>query len=181
MINSGYSMHMYCDAHPHVPASYSGRGEAFGRTRREAHAEAKLQGARCLRMRNVMTYQKSPPRITGQGPLAQIRYGQIIVPLTELARSLGYALATHGSLLRDVDLVAIPWVPEAVPAPELARAFREWLEARFKFAQFGTNGHFPREYFENGCPGSKPHGRLGWAIHIGGVWVDLSVMPREEA
>lgn len=36
--------------------------------------------------------------------------------LCEAARACGYALAIHGTMQRDLDLVAVPWVDEALPA-----------------------------------------------------------------
>jgi hypothetical protein len=34
-------------------------------------------------------------------------------------------------------------------------------------------------YFMAGCPGGKPHQRLGWTFHLGGgPYIDLAVMPR---
>jgi hypothetical protein len=45
-----------------------------------------------------------------------------------VARSKGYALAVHGSLARDIDLVAVPWVEEAASAAELAEAVRAAAE-----------------------------------------------------
>jgi len=39
-------------------------------------------------------------------------YAACVYPeLAELCRDCGYALAVHGSLARDFDLIAIPWVP----------------------------------------------------------------------
>jgi len=36
-------------------------------------------------------------------------------------------------------------------------------------------------FFQNGCPGMKPHGRLCWSIHLGsGPVLDISVMPRTD-
>lgn len=81
------------------------------------------------------------------------------------AREYGYALTLHGSLARDLDVVAIPWTEGAVGAEELVEALRE------------TIGGWLAETEEN--PTSKPHGRLSWALHLGtGGYVDLGVMPR---
>ncbi len=82
--------------------------------------------------------------------------------LAEIARSHGYALAVHGSLARDLDLIAIPWVdnpgtPEAVIA-EITTTFA----AR-----------------EIGEVGKKPHGRLAYTLSIGfgHCAIDLQFMP----
>lgn len=107
-------------------------------------------------------------------------YERLIGPLREKARELGYALATHGSLKRDIDLIACPWTTEAVDARTLA-------EALLKTAAEHNNGlaflsrHEDGGYFWAGCPGAKPHGRLCWSIHLGGgPYIDLSVMPRTD-
>lgn len=106
------------------------------------------------------------------------RYGQIRVaktyakaihPLRAIARTLGYSIAVHGSIKRDIDLVAIPWTDEAVSAEELSEALRSEAEVICGFSPFGSDGPWPR---------LKPHGRMCWTIHINGTYIDLSVMPR---
>lgn len=104
-------------------------------------------------------------------------YVSMLPKLVRAAKAKGYALAVHGSLVRDLDLVAIPWTDEAAPALEVAQAIIE------------ASGGFVREpetkpAHPNGWPGArdptqKPHGRLAWSIHLGGgPYIDLSVMPR---
>ena len=105
-------------------------------------------------------------------------YEKLIEPLREKARELGYALAVHGTLKRDIDLIACPWIAEAVDARTLA-------ETLLKVAADHNGGlaflkpHEDDGFFWAGCPGNKPHGRLVWSIHLGGgPYLDLSVMPR---
>lgn len=91
--------------------------------------------------------------------------------LRAVARGLGYALAVHGSLARDLDIVAAPWVPEAAGAEDLADAIREAVNGAF-----GSTFHGVVE-----SKGSKPHGRRTWIVqtgHFAGPLIDLSVMPR---
>lgn len=38
-------------------------------------------------------------------------YAAMYSELSEFFRSRGYALAIHGSLIKDFDLIAVPWVP----------------------------------------------------------------------
>lgn len=86
-------------------------------------------------------------------------------PIKERAQELGYAIAIHGSLLRDIDLIACPWTETAVDAETLKDAVVKVV-----------NGFIPERQRE---PSQKPHGRLVWTIHIGGgSYIDLSVMPR---
>jgi hypothetical protein len=94
-------------------------------------------------------------------------YAAMLPALIETARPLGYALAVHGSLGRDFDLVAVPWVDDACAPLELAEALRECVGGYWK----------PRE--SNGVGGSKAHGRRCWSIHLGGgCYLDISIMPR---
>lgn len=104
-------------------------------------------------------------------------YERLIGPLRERARELGYAVGVHGTLKRDIDLIAVPWTDAAVDAETLAESLR--------LVAVALNGKADREcvgdeFHERGCPGMKPHGRLVWSFHLGGgPYIDLSVMPRE--
>lgn len=89
----------------------------------------------------------------------------LIAPLREVARRHGYALAVHGSLAYDIDLIACPWTATATSPEVLAIAIQDAVSA--------INGISMME-----GPDTKPHGRLAWAFHLGGgPYVDLSVMP----
>lgn len=97
-------------------------------------------------------------------------WADILIPvLREVARRHGYALAVHGSLAYDIDLVACPWADFATDAADLAKSVHEVITAV-------TGLDFKAS---NGGPEPKPHGRLAWSFHLGaGPYVDLSVMPR---
>lgn len=106
-------------------------------------------------------------------------YLAMIPPLTEAAREVGYALAVHGSMGRDLDLIAVPWTEEAVNA--------EALIMRLLAACGYCGGHIAhRSEGKDGGPQTggdiaavKPHGRLAWSIHFqNGLYLDVSVMPR---
>jgi len=96
-------------------------------------------------------------------------YAKTLGPLREVAKQLGYALTVHGSIKRDIDLVAIPWTRKACGPAHLAEALRKETERVIGFAVYGNDGPFPRR---------KPHGRKCWTIHFNGTYIDLSVMPR---
>ena len=74
----------------------------------------------------------------------------------------GYALAVHGSLARDFDLIAVPWA-EFVSPPDVVLA--------------GITSTFAVNLV--GGLTAKPHGRLCQAISVGHgqCAVDLSFMP----
>lgn len=91
-------------------------------------------------------------------------YVGILSILVETAREHGYALGLHGSLARDMDLIAVPWVEDARPAEFLIAAIADrvaWLPTH------GVDG-----------PENKPHGRRAWSIALGhGARIDISVTP----
>lgn len=85
-----------------------------------------------------------------------------IEAIRSLARQKGYAIGVHGSLERDVDLIAAPWTKDACGPKELAA-----------FIAAGINGRVV-------APEEKPLGRWSCNIQTDG-WIkliDLSVAPR---
>lgn len=99
---------------------------------------------------------------------------QWIEPIRAKAREMGYAIGVHGSLARDIDLIACPWTYDAASPEKLAGSLLELTGGHLSWSMQG------REFTLAGCPGDKPHGRLGWVINLdGGVYIDLSVMPRK--
>lgn len=79
--------------------------------------------------------------------------------MRQLAKEVGYALAIHGTLERDLDLVAVPWVDEAVSQEELVEHIAQGINARIL------------------CPEQKPLGRYAVNLQIDGWYklIDLSV------
>ena len=115
--------------------------------------------------------------------LCRDAYRKLIGPLRKTARENGYALAVHGSLARDIDLIAVPWQPQVshpmVLIEDLLKVVRS-IPITDTRAE-GIGFFKPEEssaYFQAGMPGAKPHGRLVWSIHLGGgPYLDISVMP----
>ena len=111
-------------------------------------------------------------------------YERLIGPLRETARDHGYALAVHGSLVRDIDLIACAWVDTAAPAPVLAKALLATVAVHNGgVARWSWRADRDPEYTLAGCPGSKPHGRLCWVINLtrgAGPYIDLSVFPARD-
>lgn len=100
-------------------------------------------------------------------------YVSMLPVLIRVAREKGYTLAVHGSLQRDLDLIAVPWTDEAVSAEEVAQAIIE--------ASGGFLSERAKSETHPGVrdPSQKPHNRLSWSIHLGGgPYIDLSVVPR---
>jgi len=110
--------------------------------------------------------------------------------LCDIARRHGYALAIHGTVVSDLDLVAIPWTTEAIEPVELKEALLDHIGAcgYRDLLRNGGNGlseeHIDQIVTRERCTGPddaevKPHGRLAWNLYLeAGVKVDLSVMPR---
>jgi hypothetical protein len=107
--------------------------------------------------------------------------------LCDVARKCGYALAIHGTVTTDLDLVAIPWVPEALPADVLMNALMSHLSAcgYEDLLRQDLPEELVRQIMARKEPGTdlggtlKPHGRIAWNLYLqAGSKVDLSVMPR---
>lgn len=81
------------------------------------------------------------------------------------ALECGYALALHGSMAKDMDLLAVPWVEDSKTPDELVSAISDCID--------GTvwKGHHLLDRHE------KPHGRISYTLSIMGDWqIDLSIM-----
>lgn len=77
------------------------------------------------------------------------------------ANLAGYALSVHGSMNRDFDLVAVPWVESADTPAELIEIMCKGLDVRM----------------QAGDPIEKPHGRLAYTLLMDGDrFIDISVM-----
>jgi hypothetical protein len=86
--------------------------------------------------------------------------------LQELANHHGYALCVHGSVIRDFDLIAVPFDVEVRPHEDLLLAIRKAIgleESSNKI--FDIVGH-------------EPHGRTCYTIECGGDgYFDISFTP----
>lgn len=96
--------------------------------------------------------------------------------LLQIAKDHGYTLAVHGSMHRDMDLIAIPWIEEASDALTLIRAMKE---ATNTVTHNETMDHLVPDM----DPRLKPHGRLAYVLHVTnkgmyGGYFDISVMPK---
>lgn len=102
---------------------------------------------------------------------ASVHCGTVIDDIRKIAREHGYAIAVHGSLIRDIDLIAVPWSKNAHSALTLRYAIRKL--------------YYILDYRDQ-SDGGKPHGRKAWLFHISHraqgcpQHVDLSVMPRAQ-
>lgn len=82
--------------------------------------------------------------------------------LCEIFRKNGYALAVHGSLARDFDLIAIPWAEKVSSVEKVLK---------------DVINYFAIEVI--GSPENKNHGRIAYTIScgFGNCVIDLSFFP----
>lgn len=106
---------------------------------------------------------------TGIDPIyARQLYGVALPKVRQVAAEHGYAIGVHGSMKRDLDLIAAPWTDGAA-APEIF--VKAVAVAVSGFIRTGKGRD------DTGAT-ARPHGRLAWTIHLGGgPYIDLSVMP----
>jgi hypothetical protein len=86
--------------------------------------------------------------------------------LAKVFREHGYALAVHGSVGRDFDLIAVPWVAEAGDPQDVIAA----CLAKFAFDKIpGQTVYSPRA-----------HSRIAYKLHLsfGDCALDISFTPR---
>lgn len=105
---------------------------------------------------------------------------KLLGPLREIAWDHGYALCVHGTIRRDIDLVAVPWIEWATSAEALIEAFAEEI-ARYvdpRVAEYDAT----RLAYRRRQPGlDRPHGRRCEVFHLSykfgdAPYIDLSVM-----
>lgn len=96
-------------------------------------------------------------------------YAMAYTKLDRIACRHGYALALHGSMARDLDLVAIPWTDDADSPEKLIVAFVKFIASKSDV-----------KLKSDIKPNHKPHGRLSYSLSIGhdGHYLDVSIMPR---
>jgi hypothetical protein len=98
-------------------------------------------------------------------PLA---YLCLLPNIVKQAAKIGYTIAVHGSLQRDLDLIAVPWTDDAVAAEDLVEMVKS-----------AAGGYCPDGEFSG--PFAKPNGRRVWTIQLGAsCYIDLSVMPTQK-
>jgi hypothetical protein len=98
-----------------------------------------------------------------KSPLPMI-YAAMLNGAREMCESHGYALAIHGSMSRDFDIIAIPWREDCSPPSSVIASLTYALHHLIDGKAEG--------------PEQKPHGRIAWAIPMGnGAVLDVSIMP----
>jgi hypothetical protein len=94
-------------------------------------------------------------------------YAAALYPkLAKICIANGWALAVHGSLARDFDVIAIPWVEKVTPPEQVVKLITE---------------NFAAEHI--GEIGYREHGRTVYTLSIGfgECALDFSFMPTAES
>ncbi len=98
-------------------------------------------------------------------------YAYFFIDLKEIALKYGYNLVLHGSLNRDLDLIAIPWKQEVLPYGEMVEEFSKCLGGEIML-QDGNKSS------------GTYHGRRIYIINVnrsGSIdpqyYLDISIMP----
>lgn len=110
-------------------------------------------------------------------------YCSLYPMLCDIARSNGYAMAIHGTMGRDMDLIAVAWTDEASPPLDLIREIAAKIDGDMGMcARSNGDGTFTEQ--SSWMPSLKPHGRLAWSIRLRDfTWngtnpfIDVSVIP----
>lgn len=110
-------------------------------------------------------------------------YAIMFEPLKKIALKYGYNLVLHGSLNRDMDLIAIPWAHELGLVDDMINEFCEYVAGEVRLFNHKRNddGSITGDRFTH-----KPHGRIVYVIDIfrggylnGGGFHDLYIKDPE--
>lgn len=117
-------------------------------------------------------------KLLDPSPARAVAYAALYPLLLQVAKRHGYALAIHGSMQRDFDLIAVPWIEEASTPVVLIRALK-------KATRMVTQSPLTDHLFKDCAPTPKPHGRIAFSIHVTdsgmyGGYLDISVMPKRK-
>jgi hypothetical protein len=114
-----------------------------------------------------MSKNEIPAIHEATGAFCRSILASILPAVREAAKFNGYAVAVHGSLKRDIDLIAVAWTDQAKPVGDLVRAIQ------------GAVGGILGNCIVLSGPNQKPHGRLSHTLVRPGFAgeIDLSVIP----
>jgi len=94
-------------------------------------------------------------------------YAVLYPSIKKAALELGYAIALHGSMHNDMDIIAVAWVEDAKPVEDLIRSINDCL----------GNTIWSEHNINSQNQSIRPHGRLSYNISIMGDFViDISVI-----
>jgi len=92
-------------------------------------------------------------------------YTELLPAIRDVAKQHGYAIAVHGSLRRDFDLIAVPWVDDISDEETLLFAIMDTIKLNKSWKDHALN-----------TLEKKPRGRTAYQIMLGaGMYIDLSI------
>lgn len=96
-------------------------------------------------------------------------YLSLIPTIRKVARQSGYAIGVHGSLTRDLDLIAVKWRNKAVKPDTLAYRIHK-ATCKYSYSRKAIKA--------TNVKTEKPQGRVAYALILGhgGAYIDLSIM-----
>lgn len=134
----------------------------------ECPADDKWNCKNCEMVKNCTLHSAQPATVAPlskkcKDPNFAPVYCALYPELAKITRKHGYALAVHGSLARDFDLICVPWVPTPSEPADVVRE----ITTEFYLRQVGD-------------PDVTLHGRERWMLSVGygECAIDLSFMPR---
>lgn len=84
--------------------------------------------------------------------------------IRRVASECGWAIGIHGSVVHDLDLMAMPWITEHTTADELAQRITDLNRENY------------RRPYEKSKPGDKPNGRIVYTIFMGSTYIDMNII-----
>lgn len=115
-------------------------------------------------------------------------YAHYFFQLKEIALKYGYNLVLHGSMNRDLDLIAIPWQENIGSHEEMIEEFTNEIGGDLMFANGVNRSHAPEQNWSKYK--TTFHGRMQYVINlnrecelVNDVWtdpmyyIDISVIP----
>jgi hypothetical protein len=106
---------------------------------------------------------KDKSQVTTNG--RAVFYAVLWEDFRKTALDLGWALALHGSMASDMDIMAMPWIQDASPVNELVKAISDRI-GRTAWSDTHLEPHY-----------GKPHGRIVYTFGISGdFYIDLSII-----
>lgn len=89
----------------------------------------------------------------------------------QAAMDCGWALGLHGSLNSDIDIMAMPWIENAMTADEMI--------SHMISTCFGESVWAKEPHFKKSQPGDKPNGRIVYTIPIfADFYLDINVIEK---
>lgn len=85
--------------------------------------------------------------------------------IRKVAYENGWAIGVHGSIIHDLDLMAMPWVEKHCSADALASAIAQVISSN------------NREPIKNDT--EKPNNRIVYTIFAGNTYIDLNVIKEQ--